>query len=125
MKLIAKDLPPGVRMHAEPLVQGVDMFAVVFEADKDAAVGGKLVELTAEPTDGKTAVAGQFRQPVELAPNGNQAAYYVTYADRVAVAVAEEAPYALEVSQPKAPLVQSGLVEMKVKVARRGDWKGR
>lgn len=124
LTLVAKDLPPGVRMHAEPLVQGVDLFAVIFEADRDAPVGGKLVELTAKPADEKIAVAGRFRQPVELAPNGNQAAYYVTHADRVAVAVAEEAPYALEVRQPKAPLVQSGLVELKVKVTRRGDWKG-
>jgi hypothetical protein len=116
LALIAKDLPPGVRMSAEPLVQGVDMFAVIFEADKDAAVGGKLVELTAKPADEKVAVAGQFRQLVELAPNGNQAPYYVTTADRVAVAVAEEAPYTLEVRQPKAPLVQSGLIELKVKV---------
>ncbi|CAA9405863.1 MAG: hypothetical protein AVDCRST_MAG64-2048 [uncultured Phycisphaerae bacterium] len=124
LKLIAKDLPPGVRMHAEPLIQGVDMFAVIFEAEKDAPVGGKLVELTAKPADEKTEVAGQFRQLVELAPNGNQAPYYVTTADRVAVAVAEEAPYTLEVQQPKAPLVQSGVVELKVKVNRRSDWKG-
>lgn len=124
LQLIAKDLPPGVTMHAEPLPQGMDMFAVVFEAAKDAPVGGKLVELTAKPTDDKVQVAGQFEQKVELAQSGNNAAYYISTASKLAVAVAEEAPYTLEVIQPKVPMVQNGLMELLVKVHRKGDWKG-
>lgn len=124
LKLLAKDLPPGVRMTAEPIANGVDTFAVLFEADKDAPVGGKLVQLSAEPTDEKTKVEGEFKQAVELAPNGNNAAYYITTADRVAVAVADEAPFTLEVTQPKVPLVQSGVMDLKVKANRKSDWKG-
>ncbi|HEX8915044.1 MAG TPA: hypothetical protein VF796_22015, partial [Humisphaera sp.] len=125
LKLIAKDLPPGVKMSAEPLPAGVDMFAVVFEAAADAPVGGKLVELTAEPVDDKAPkVQGQFKQVVELAQSGNNAPFYSTTATKVAVAVAEEAPYTLEVVQPKAPLVANGVQELKVKVTRKGDFKG-
>jgi hypothetical protein len=124
LKLIANDLPPGVTMKAEPLLQGVDLFAVVFEAAKDAPVGGKLVELTAKPTDDKVAVAGRFQQKVELAQSGNNAPYFVSTATKLAVAVAEEAPYTLEVVAPKVPMVQSGLTELKLKVTRKGDFKG-
>lgn len=124
LKLTAKDLPPGVTMSAEPLPQGVDLFAVFFEAAKDAPVGGKLVELSAKPTDDKVAVEGQFRQLVELAPNGNQPPYYVTTASKLAVAVAEESPFTVELAQPKVPVVQNGMMELKVKVTRKGDFKG-
>jgi hypothetical protein len=124
LKLLAKDLPPGVKMTVEPLANGMDMFAVLFEADKDAPVGGKLVELTAQPTDEKIEVAGQFKQMVELAQNGNNAPYYITTATKLAVAVADEAPFTIEVTQPKVPLVQSGVMDLKVKATRKSDWKG-
>jgi hypothetical protein len=124
LKLIAKDLPPGVKMTAEPLQNGMDTFAVLFEADKDAPVGGKLVELTAKPTDEKTPIEGEFKQAVELAQSGNNAPYFVTTATKLAVAVAEEAPFTLEVTQPKVPLVQSGVMDLKVKAKRQGDFKG-
>lgn len=124
LKLIADNLPPGVTMHAEPLAQGMDMFAVTFEAAKDAPVGGRLVDLTAKPTDDKIAVKGQFEQKVELAQSGNNAPYYISTATKLAVAVAEEAPFNLEVVQPKVPMVQNGLMELLVKVQRKGDWKG-
>ena len=124
LKLIAKDLPPGVTMKAETLPQGIDLFAVVFEAAKDAPVGGKLVELTARPTDDKIDIASQFKQPVELSQSGNNAPYFVSTATKLAVAVAEEAPYTLEVVPPKVPMVQSGVMDLKVKATRRGDFKG-
>lgn len=126
LKLIAGELPPGVTMKAEPLANGIDLFAVVFEAVKDAPVGGKLVELTAKPIDEKAApaVAGQFKQPVELAQSGNNAPYFVSTATKLAVAVAEPAPYTLEVVQPKVPMVQSGTMDLKVKVTRKEGFKG-
>ena len=124
LQLIANNLPQGVKMHAEPLPQGLDMFTVIFEADKDAPISGKLVELTAKPTDDKVQVKGQFEQKVELAQNGNNAPYYISTATKLAVAVAEEAPYTVEVVQPKVPMVQNGVMELKVKVNRKSDWKG-
>src|SRR5690606_34690614 len=33
-------------------------------------------------------------------------------------------PFTLEVQQPKVPMVQSGVMELKVKVSRKSDWKG-
>lgn len=40
------------------------------------------------------------------------------------MAVAEEVPYTVEVIQPKVPMVQNGLMDVKVKVTRKGDFKG-
>jgi hypothetical protein len=125
LKLIARDLPPGVSMSAEQLPQGVDMWAVTFEAAADAPVGGKLVELTAEPLGENPApVKGEFKQPVELAQSGNNAPYFISTADKLAVAVVEEVPFTVEVVQPKVPLVAAGSQDLKVKVTRKGDFKG-
>lgn len=124
VKLIAENLPAGVTMHAEPLPQGNDTWAVVFEAAPDAKVGGTMATLTAKCLDEKVNVAGQFKQVVELSQGGNNAPYYTTTATKLAVAVADEAPYTVSVVQPKVPVVQNGVMDLKVKVERKGEFKG-
>ena len=44
--------------------------------------------------------------------------------DRTAVAVTEEAPYSIEVVEPKVPLVQNGSMNLKVVAKRQAGFKG-
>jgi hypothetical protein len=123
--LAASDLPQGVKLVAEPIPAGIDQAAVIFEADADAPIAGRLSNLTATVADGKTKVEGQYRQPIELIYGPpNQTPYYDVEATRLAVAVTEESPFALSIIEPRVPIVQGGSLNLKVKAERKGDFKG-
>jgi hypothetical protein len=118
LKLITTDLPPGVTVHGGTVPDGVDAVPVVFEAAPDAPTGGRLTTVTAAPDDPAAKVESSFTQTADLVVFGNQTAYYQSKTDKLAVAVTDEAPYSIEIVQPKVPLVQGGSMQLKV-VARR------
>jgi hypothetical protein len=118
VNLAAGDLPAGVTMTSDGIADG-DVTPVVFEAAGDAKLAGKLVELSAKPVKSDAKADSAFRQEIVLVPNGNQPPFYTTTTDRLAVAVAEEAPFKLTLVQPKVPLVQGGSMDLRIKVDRK------
>lgn len=124
LKLSCPDLPEGVTMHCQTMAPNVDTVPVVFEAKPDAPLGGKLCELTAHPTDGKTDVKGQYTQTAELVIGPNNAPMYSVDVHKLAIAVADEAPYTLHIVQPKVPIVQGGEMKLKVVAQRNEKFKG-
>lgn len=112
-------LPRGLRMDAPPLPAGADAEPLVFEADPDAPLCGRLLDLTAEGTNSSGAVRGHFRQNVELVQGPNNTAYYDTSVDGICVAVTKEAPYQLRIVEPKVPLVQGGSMALEVVTDRK------
>jgi hypothetical protein len=121
--MTSPDLPAGVKMEAENLDTGVAEVPVLFEAPDDAPVGGKLVELQAKPAAPAEVHSG-FKQAVELVLNGNQQSFYVTHVDRMAVAVADAAPFSVRIVEPKVPLVQGGQMGLKIVAERKGEFTG-
>ena len=47
----------------------------------------------------------------------NNSTYYKTRADKLYLAVAEEAPFQIRILEPKVPLVQAGTIDLKVIIA--------
>ena len=116
------DLPPGVTMHAPVMPANVSHIPVVFEAAADAPIGGALSDLRAAANGNFAAdgILGRWNQTVALVrgdPNGTP--YYNTTVDRLAVAVTQEAPFAVEIVQPKVPLLQSGQMNLKIVAHRK------
>ena len=120
----APDLPKGVTTQAEPVQPNLDVVPVVFEAAPDAPIAGKLVDLTGKPADEKIKPRTKFQQGVELVLGNNNVRMYATHVDKVAVAVAEEAPFKLSIVQPKVPLVQLGQMQLKVVAERKPGFTG-
>ena len=118
------DLPAGVTAVSEPVQPALDVTPVVFEAAPTAAVGSKLIALAGKPADGKTPVVGQFRQNVDLVLGNNNVTMYAARADKLVVAVAEEAPFKINIVQPKVPLVQLGQMQLKVVAERKPGFTG-
>jgi hypothetical protein len=119
LNLEANGLPTGVTMTTDGIGDGGDITPVVFEASPDAKPTGQLVELVAKPTKSEAKLESAFRQEIVLVPNGNQRPFYTTHVDRLAVAVAEEAPFKLTLVQPKVPLVQGGSMDLRLHVDRK------
>ncbi|HEY8749727.1 MAG TPA: PPC domain-containing protein [Tepidisphaeraceae bacterium] len=124
LKLSCPDLPPGITMHCENMAANLDVVPVVFEATEDAEQAGKLCDLTANPVDAKLNVAGNYNQHVEIVIGPNNQTMYTVDAPKLAVAVADEAPFKLRIEQPKAPLVQGGQMNLKVIAERKTGFKG-
>ena len=122
LKLSCSDLPPGVTMHAPVMAGNVAHVPVVFEAAPDAPIGGKLSDLVAEHAE-NPAIKGRWQQPVALVrgdPNGTP--YYTTKMNRLAVAVTEEAPFSVQIVQPKVPLHRDGVMNLKIVATRKAGW---
>jgi hypothetical protein len=104
-----------VKLVAESMPAGVDSFPLVFEAASDAAVTGKLLDLTASTASG---VTGSWRNDIELVQGPNNTAYYGTRVDKLLVAVTEAGPFKLRIEAPKVPIVQAGSMDLRI-VAER------
>ena len=117
-------LPAGVTLTADPVDPSQAVAAVVLEAKADAPLGGVLTGLTALPTDGKTAAASRLRFDACFNIGVNNTPFHRYGTERVAVAVAEAAPFTVNAVEPKAPVPQNGSLNVKVVVTRAATFKG-
>jgi hypothetical protein len=102
-----------------------DMLPVVFEAAPDAVVSATLCDVLARPADPGRHVGGGYEQTVELIHGPpNDYAYLKTDINRLAVSVAAEAPFRLELEPPVAPILDDGPATLKVKAVRKPGFKG-
>jgi hypothetical protein len=116
-------LPPGVSVRlGGPIEAGRYLTPLVLEADPKALLSGGLARLTGrcrEPKSGGSEVIGGLSQDIGLAFGPpNNAVYHRVTVDRLPIAVVEELPFRLEVTPPKAPLVQDGRIDLKLRAVR-------
>lgn len=120
LEFLMENFPSGITMHTTPVPRDQTTWPVVFEARADAPISGKLANLAvrtaaAAPTQAK----GGIWQNYDLVQNGNDGIYYQTWTDKIAVAVVEELPFKINVQPLKAPLVQSGSLDVTIVVERK------
>lgn len=117
----APGLSAGLTLNAPTMPANISSFPIVFEAAADAPLAGALVRLGARHADEKKKISGSYSQNIDLvAGPPNQTVFYRTHIDRIPVAVTEEAPFTIDIVQPKVPLVQGGAMDLKV-VAKRKE----
>ncbi len=117
LKLIAEKLPEGVEMTVPPIPTGINQVPVLFSAAKDASISGLLTGFQVASADGK--ITGPYRQTAMMVRGPQNTAMWETSVSELAVAVAEEAPFAIELIQPKVPIVRAGSMRLKVVAKRR------
>jgi hypothetical protein len=119
-RLDFEGLPAGVTAVSEPVSPEVDRAVVVFEAAPDAPLAGTLAQAIARHTDPASKLEGGYLHSSNLVYGPpNNTIYYASRIDRLAAAVAEEAPYKLRLVEPKVPLVQNGVMTVKVVAERK------
>ncbi|MEM0969229.1 MAG: hypothetical protein AAGJ31_07765, partial [Verrucomicrobiota bacterium] len=97
----------------------VTQFPVVFEAKKDAPLGGALASLWGHGKHGDTPLSSKYTHKVDwVRSNPVNTLYYETELDELPVGVIEPLPFRLELEPPSSPLVRNGQTSMKV-VAHR------
>jgi hypothetical protein len=116
------ELPPGVTLTPAVVAAGEYLVPVVFEAAPDAPLGGKLVTFTGRSDDPRSAVTGGFSQPVTLVRGPGDTVLHAVELDRLAVVVTPEAPFAVAITPPTAPLSADGTLDVTVTVTRAKDF---
>lgn len=117
----ASDLPEGVSFEADTMTANIAQMPVLLSAAADAPVSGTLAGLSGTPTDPNLAsIPSELSQTVELVQGRNNIPFWTRTVDRLAVGVTEEAPYTIEVVEPKVPIVRNGSMQLKV-VATRAE----
>ncbi len=115
-------LPKGIKLLTDTMPKDLGNITLLFEADKDAPLGGGAFPVTLAHTDPNIKTIGYLNQEFDVVRIGN-VIYYTETHDHLPVAVVEEAPYDLEIVKPAVALVAGGVLEMKVKATRKGDHK--
>ena len=110
-------------MQAAVVPKDQTTWPVVFEARADAPIAGKLADLALRtPADAKVQIKGGVWQNYDLVQDGNNGTYYQTWTDKIAVAVVDELPFKISVEPIKAPLVQSGSLDVKIIAERKAGF---
>jgi hypothetical protein len=118
-------LPAGITAAGEAMDPGLNVVPFVFEAKADAPVGGLLTTINAVPVDPNVKAKSRTNFDAALAVGQpNQTVYSRHVVEKTAIAVAEPAPYAIEVIEPKVPIVQNGSFNLRVVAKRNPGFKG-
>lgn len=124
LELVGRNLPKGVTLHAPKIVPGMTKVPVVFEATPDAKPQGVLVDLVVRPFGSEAAPVSGYRQMILMNAYGNNDYYLHIPVERLALAVAEPAPFIVKVEEPKSALVQNGEMSLKFRVQREKGFDG-
>lgn len=117
-------LPPGVMVANDNIDPGVDLIPMVLEAKGDAAPAGVLADCQVAPVDPKLVVASRTGIDVQYNIAINNTPFHRHDTDRIAIAVGDAAPYAIEVVEPKVPVVQNGSYSLRIIAKRTAPFNG-
>ena len=123
-RLAFPGLPAGTTAAVDPVDPGLGGVPVVFEAKADASNAGALVDFTAHPADANVKAKSSVSFDVNYNIGINNTPFHKHYAERVAVAVTEVAPYSIDVIEPKAAVPQNGSINLKVVAKRAAGFTG-
>ena len=123
LQVYANGLPKGMTLDSDVMADNVDAVPVVVNAAADAPIAGGLIDLRAKHADPKVAIDGGMKLRADLVYVQNVGSYIALHTDKAAMAVTQEVPFKVTLVEPKAPLVQNGAVNLKVKVERLTTFK--
>lgn len=115
------DLPAGVTMECPEGWRGGTDMPVVFYAAEDAPIAGRFTTVTValnDPNQPNLAVSGPLKQDILQVRGPNNTNVLTEEQLRLAIVVAEKAPFKVWIEAPKVPLVQNGSMNLKVKCER-------
>lgn len=123
LQMYANGLPKGMTLTADVMADNVDAVPVVLDAAADAPIAGGLIDWRAKHVDPKVNIDGGMKLRADLVYQQNVGSYIGFDTDQAAIAVTQPVPFKVSLVEPKAPLVQNGAMNLKVKVERNKDFK--
>jgi hypothetical protein len=121
LEFLADNLPPGITIEHAGMRADENVTQVLLVAAPDAQISGKIGNILgklADPAQPNVSISGPTRQDVVLIRGQNNQPFWTEPVKGLAVAVAQKAPFTLQVIEPKVPLVQGGQAKLKVVATR-------
>jgi hypothetical protein len=119
------DLPEGVQFKTYPMPANRAEIPVILTAAADAPASAALVAVKAKVADEKlAALEGSLKLRHKLVLGQNRVDMWGYDSQRLAVAVAEPAPFKIRLEQPGTPVVRSGSKDLKVVIERNEGFEG-
>jgi hypothetical protein len=119
LRLSMPGLPAGVELDADPMYANLATMPILLTAKADAPVAGTFAVVAGQHADPKVQIPSEFAQTIEMVLGQNNVVFWPRTVDKLAVAVTEEAPFSIEIVEPKVPLVRGGSMGLKVIVKRK------
>jgi len=118
VSLALEGLPEGLSYETVPVADGETAVPVLFAAPVEAPLEGALANVVARHESSGRKIEGGMQQRTSMVRGQNNREIWNYYADRLATAVTQPAPFRIEVVEPKVPLVRNGTMQLKVKAHR-------
>jgi hypothetical protein len=115
-----RDLPPGVTIDHGQIPAGQTQLPVLISASADAAPAGGLVDVHGTWKNGDAVFEGGFDHTIRLVLGQNLTVFDSYQPKCLALAVTEDAPFSIEIVQPKSPMPINSSRYLRV-VATRKD----
>jgi hypothetical protein len=119
VELEFRDLPAGVTAQHGAIAAGQTRLPVLFSAAADANPAGAQVDVHGIWRNGDAALEGGLSQTYRLVLGQNQTVFDSQEINRLAMAVTEEAPFAIEIVTPKVPTPAGSTRQVRVVATRR------
>jgi hypothetical protein len=120
LTLDMQGLPPGMTFETVPMAANQTQVPVLFSVAPGATLAGALVDVVGRPTDPNLPIVGHVEQVTGLVRGQNQILVWGHTAHQMATAITAEAPFKIDIVEPKVPLVRDGSMVLKV-VATRNE----
>ncbi len=119
------NLPAGVKLESEVIPASGGEHIMILSAAADAPLATGLLKMRPKPASPKEGeVPGRWMNNIEFVQGEpNSTPYVISRQTVFPVAVVEPLPFTMELVPPAVPLVQSGTMDLKVKVARKEGFK--
>ncbi len=122
LKITLPNLPAGMTLDADPMYANLATMPVLLTAAADAPVAGSMSTVVGTHVDPKVQIPCEFNQTIELVLGANNVNFWGRVAEKLPVAVTDEAPFTVEIVEPKVPLVRGGSMNLKVIAKRKAGF---
>ena len=121
LKMISKNLPPGVSMIVPKTMTSDSVFPVMLRADKNAKPSGKIARFSVLRDDPKQSPLEAPLVQKHLRIRGRNQGNYVRIekVDTIPVVVTDEIPFDVRIIQPKVPIIQGSSLKLKIVATRK------
>lgn len=116
----ADKLPTGVTLRPMTADKGENNMLLYFEANAEAPLSGGLYPISVESSEHN--LKTPITEEIEHIGVNNQGVYCSYKAEQLAIAVMEESPFDIALSQPATPAVLNGTLDLKVKINRKNGY---
>ncbi|QVL32965.1 PPC domain-containing protein [Telmatocola sphagniphila] len=124
LKLGWDALPTKVKASTNVMAANMTVQPIVFEADADAPIETRFVQILGSAVDPKLQLVSHFHQTPEMILGQNNSIFWAPRLPKAAIAVTKEAPFSVRIVEPKVPLVQNGTMNLKIVAERKNGFKG-